>query len=263
MVTSSSQRLVAALLFFAVPHSTRRMTVSNKLVAEVTRHSPQQQVKESDFAYTEVEMLRAMPDARSDPPMEPLMSRAERYLFYQLIGKATNYEEFGSGGSTVVALKRDNIKRIHTVESAKDWITMLSKRKDVSGAISNGRMKFVHADIGPTASFGNPKNDSHKTQWPAYSGSASEDASRFDLVFVDGRFCVACILKALQRVPPEERRKVTFAMHDYTNRQWYHVVEEFLNPVERSGTLQVFQAKPGTSEAALQKRIAEYEFIQA
>lgn len=208
--------------------------------------------------------------AAKDRRMEPHMFPREKQLLFSLLDNATYYQEFGSGGSTVAALKRKNIKKVHTVESAKRWINKLSRRNDISAAISSGRLKLVHADIGPTADWGYPKNDAHREKWPDYSGKAAEqhqwleDPVHFDLVFVDGRFRVACLLKALQRVPEAQRGNVKFAMHDYTDRlDKYQAVEKFVKRVHEVKRLVVFQPLASIDEDELQAFIEEYQYIQS
>merc|ERR1719433_397780 len=194
------------------------------------------------------------------------MSKAERRLFYALLDKATSYQEFGAGGSTVVALKRENIKHIHTIEGAKGWVRTLRRRQDVSSAITEGRMTLVYADIGPTGNWGNPTELSGKypgrARWPEYSGKAAEraDGVHFDLIFVDGRFRVACLLKALRRVlaSDSQRGAAVFAMHDYRDRKEYHLVERFVRPVQMVDTLAVFQAKDDIDPTVLDATIAKY-----
>lgn len=221
---------------------------------------------EDDAAYLEVEEQRAhLQGAKkvksAEFPMEPHMEDIERALFYKLLDNATHYQEFGSGGSTVVALKRANIKKIHTVESDRQWIEDLTGRQDVSSAMKVGRMKFVYADIGPTGLWGHPTDYSHQAQWPGYSGEAAErdDGVHFDLVFVDGRFRVACLLKALRRDLTAKRTGTVFTMHDYMNRAAYHVVEKFVRVVDSAGTLAVFEAMSHVDQAALDAEIATHE----
>ena len=61
-----------------------------------------------DALYFSVEELRKTADG--DPIMEPCMTRDERKLFYELLESATTYQEFGTGGSTVVAVHHENIR---------------------------------------------------------------------------------------------------------------------------------------------------------
>ena len=194
-----------------------------------------------------------------DPNMEPHMRDDERQLLYSLLEQATTYQEFGTGGSTVVALHHKNIQHIHSVESAMEWIDILSKRDDISAARKQNRLNLVYGNIGPTGAWGTPTNRSLSYLWPNYSGKYAESTLDFDLVFVDGRFRVACLLKALRRATAHRRQNTVFAMHDYMNRRQYHVVEEFLDRVTHATTLTVFRTKEKVNNAALDAKIIEFE----
>lgn len=49
--------------------------------------------------------------------MDPSFSKNDLNMFYKYLDKATNYFEYGSGGSTYQASIRVNIKYIVSVES--------------------------------------------------------------------------------------------------------------------------------------------------
>ena len=53
--------------------------------------------------------------------MEPWLNINDKIMFYKYLNKTTNYFEYGSGGSTYQANIRNNIKKIYSVESDKDW----------------------------------------------------------------------------------------------------------------------------------------------
>jgi len=56
----------------------------------------------------------------------------------------------------------------------------------------------------------------------------------FDVYFVDGRFRVACFCAAFLHASKFGRTDVSVLMHDYRERPWYHVVQEFADIVEHS-----------------------------
>eukprot|EP00747_Dinoflagellata_sp_TGD_P136946 gnl/TRDRNA2_/TRDRNA2_175609_c0_seq1.p1 gnl/TRDRNA2_/TRDRNA2_175609_c0~~gnl/TRDRNA2_/TRDRNA2_175609_c0_seq1.p1 ORF type:complete len:302 (+),score=26.31 gnl/TRDRNA2_/TRDRNA2_175609_c0_seq1:95-907(+) len=205
----------------------------------------------------------------NDSNMEPFMTREERWLFYKYLDRARHYQEFGSGGSTVVALAHPNISKVHTVESDRRWIHYLRNRSDISSAIAQNRLKLVYADIGRTRAFGfpmdfqwrSPKDRKSRKKWPNYSGIAAESDDKFDLIFVDGRFRVACFLKALQRILPEDRNRTTLMIHDYTERPSYHIIENFATKVASSNRLYVFQKKERVDEGELAKTIAKFDNV--
>merc|ERR1712046_103492 len=95
--------------------------------------------------------------------------------------------------------------------------------------MATGRLKLVHANLGP-AQFGGKPYRQFRHLWPIYTTTAAQSEKRFDFVFVDGRFRVASFLRALQRVAPRERDQIVLAIHNY-NRRWYWVIEEFADRV--------------------------------
>ena len=60
--------------------------------------------------------------------MKPLLTKNDKLIFYKFLDKATVYFEFGSGGSTYQANIRNNITKIYTVESDREWLNKLEKQ---------------------------------------------------------------------------------------------------------------------------------------
>eukprot|EP00929_Paragymnodinium_shiwhaense_P036567 TRINITY_DN19576_c0_g1_i2.p1 TRINITY_DN19576_c0_g1~~TRINITY_DN19576_c0_g1_i2.p1 ORF type:complete len:277 (-),score=37.56 TRINITY_DN19576_c0_g1_i2:294-1124(-) len=230
-----------------------------RLFKEVEALKAQASVARVDFVQSEFESgALGGPDSK----MEPFMRDAERAKLLEVLRKATNYLEFGSGGSTVAAVAVPSIKRIHSVESAGDWINLLKKRSDVSTAIASGRLNIVDAGTGG-GGLGYPTKE--RKFWPRYSGEAAlegeADDTFFDTVLVDGRFRVACLLRALQRVKVADVKRVTIMLHDYDRRD-YHVVERFANVTERVDRLALFRKRSDIDDASLSKTIADYLYEQ-
>lgn len=173
------------------------------------------------------------PSGFSEKPLTPHMGERDLARFYTLMSRATNYREFGAGGSTVQAVGFPNIKKVVSTESDPAWIGKIKTRRDVQQALTNKRLVLEHGNIGAVVEWGNPGDDSQKERWPAYSDLNNSRAEfnppfSFDLVFVDGRFRVACFLKALSAITPERRSSTWLAMHDYIGeREVYHVVEQY------------------------------------
>ena len=57
--------------------------------------------------------------------MIPAFTNIDLKLFNKYLNSSTNYFEFGSGGSTYQAYKKNNIKHIYSVESSNDWIKQI------------------------------------------------------------------------------------------------------------------------------------------
>jgi len=210
-------------------------------------------------AYVEVELARGTQD------MEPMMDKSEVAFLGRTLDGAESYLEFGMGGSTIFALQHANIKCLKSVESSVEWVEKVSEEPGVSSAIKAGRLVLEHADIGPTKAFGYPADPKTEHKWPSYSqqtigcdGCPSNTTGGHNVVLVDGRFRVACFLHILAAVNDEDRELTTLLVHDY-DRQDYHVVEEFVEVIERVNRLAAFQRKAGVDNKRVQELAKQYE----
>lgn len=197
-----------------------------------------------------------------DPSFLPHLSLAERNLFDRTLAGATSYFEFGSGGSTIWALSHHpNLKHVHAVESDAKWISRLKQDRVISTAIGQGRLRLQHAYIGETKEWGKPINRDLQAIWPVYCDEIrkAKEVQRWDVVLVDGRFRVACFLKAIDAVKDEPgAEKVRLLVHDYRNRPEYHVVERFAERVETVETMVAFRLRPKISRQELRRVIQKY-----
>jgi hypothetical protein len=178
-----------------------------------------------------------------------MMSAAEVEFLKAQLGKAQRVVEFGAGGSTVLAASYPNIQHVTTIESDPAWIEKVTK-----GLRAPEKVTLVHGDIGPVKAFGHPKDflrqaDKFRNYWEPL---AAVDP-RPDFILIDGRFRVACLLFSLLCAP-----EALYAIHDYTNRPAYHVVEEFAQKGEYVGTLQLFKRREGVSDDAIRLKLQKY-----
>lgn len=180
--------------------------------------------------------------------MKPL----EKVLLGRLMRESSSYFEFGAGGSTAWAVQTPGIRKIQSVESNHDWVAKLRQRHDVHLAEQQHRLSFAPIDLGPVKELGIPVRQdwASKQKWHTYSDAILLDkAAHWDLVLVDGRFRLACALKALQHIKDPATTKIL--IHDYTFRTEYHPVERFADVVETAQTLVVLRKKAGVDEHAL------------
>ena len=154
--------------------------------------------------------------------MEPHINPLDKLLFYKYLDRATEYMEFGSGGSTYQASVRPNIKSITVIESDISWINTLRSK------ISHPSIKFNYIDIESMPnSWGNPGKDCSKEKMKKYSDI---EIPQVDMILIDGRFRVACCLKLFEKITSE----CFIAFDDFLNRNQYHVVLDFYTIVEQS-----------------------------
>ena len=118
------------------------------------------------------------------------------------LNNATDYLEYGSGNSTLLALSSDNINSITSVESSSAYIAEnLLIKEVVSSAIKKGLLNFIIVDIGKTKKWGRPIDSSKAHLWPNYSLIPFLQKKDYDFVLIDGRFRVSCILNCILELP--------------------------------------------------------------
>jgi hypothetical protein len=190
------------------------------------------------------------PVALARPSMRP----REIDLLSALLRRAERVLEFGAGGSTTLAVKL-GVSRLVSVESDASWIARIKDDDAAARAHEDGRLTLLHADIGPIGALGGPDSKGAREKWPNYARApwGHVGAEDLDLVLIDGRFRIACILETALRA----NRRSLIAIHDFWNRPEYHVVLPFLDEVERCETLGVFRIKAGMDHAAARTLLAE------
>jgi hypothetical protein len=142
------------------------------------------------------------------------MTPEERALLREWSAPCSHIVEFGCGGSTLLFLEATSAV-IDSVDNNRNWVERLSAEPRPAEALRSGRLKICLVDTGPVGRWGSPTDEGTKPLWRNYS-SAVWDGLRspaVDLVFVDGRFRIACTARALLQPEPP-----TIAFHDFWTR---------------------------------------------
>ena len=200
------------------------------------------------------------PPSRRVSPSSALPFGSEAVqCFMDLTSACDSYLEYGSGASTLAA---DELRRqFVTVESDRHFL------KSVERALSSQSPDWeqdlgilIHADIGPTGTWGKPLFPSipRPSRWKSYPNApwaTLGDEFRSDLILVDGRFRVACALTvALQQ--PESTWLLMF--DDYSERREYWATEGFLKIKERCGRMAIFEPLPSMDRQAAYLALEHY-----
>jgi hypothetical protein len=180
----------------------------------------------------------------------PHMTASELALLDRLLKSGLKrYLEFGSGGSTLLAV-RSGIETIVSVESDAVWAETAAQHDEISPLVRAGRATVIHADIGPTKAFGAPVDEQEMGRWPNYIRLPWAEWHRRnampDFVFVDGRFRVAACLSVIVAWQLS-RRETPFpliAIHDVLpERRSYQRLFEYFESSERAESLHVLRLK--------------------
>ncbi len=186
------------------------------------------------------------------------MTEAEHQLLQSYIRKSTCFLEFGAGESTTFAASVGRIKSIDSVESSQAFINeTLMPNPLITKAILDERLDFHVIDIGMTGDWGYPVDSTKMHLWPNYSLSIFRIKSYHDLIFVDGRFRVSCILNSILN----SVEACVIMVHDFWDRPEYHPVLAFLDVIERVDTLGVFTKKADVDVKAVQLMIMQYQYL--
>ncbi len=176
------------------------------------------------------------PDESRGPP--PLMPRDVIALLEEKLATCRCYLEFGAGGSTRLAASL-GVPHVFSVESDAAWAAAV--RRELSDTGHRGLVKVRTVDIGATAKFGYPVGRESVETWPDYPIAIwrdIEDANVTpDLVLIDGRFRVACLLVCLLKCKPG----TLILFDDYVGREKrYGWVEDLIKPLEVRDRMAVF-----------------------
>ena len=158
-----------------------RSFLRNKKVDEL-----EQKLKDKDQQIEKL-MLYQIHCQDDNPEYFPIiLTENEQNLLIKYLKRSKIYLEYGSGGSTFLALKESETK-IFSVESDANWIKYLSSWKIVKNALEQDSLKFLHADIGPVQVFGYPLNRDNEEVFYKYSSLFFNSYSEIkpDTIFID------------------------------------------------------------------------------
>ena len=182
--------------------------------------------------------MSGAPEIRVSRP-ELTMPKAEAALLREEYTRAEVILEYGSGGSTVVAAEMAG-KTIFSVESDLEWTKMM--RAWFAQNPPKSEVDVIWSDIGPTKEWGHPVNQAQWKRFAEYPLKVWELAEfrHPDVVLVDGRFRVGCVLATMYRIA----RPVVVLFDDYAERKQYHKIEEFAGTPKMAGRMARFEVAP-------------------
>ena len=178
-------------------------------------------------------------------------------MFYRYLDKAKVFFEYGSGGSTYQASIRNNIDKIYSVESDKTWQIILQEK------VNRPNITYIYNEMDAIPNnWGHPGAKSTEAQRINYSNQlrhiSKEDQKNIDLVFIDGRFRVACCLKCFDIINDD----CLIAFDDFLDRPAYHIVLNYYDIIEKTiDNRMVILRKKKEVKSIPVKLIKKYELI--
>ena len=190
--------------------------------------------------------------------LQPRMSDAERELLDRNIPSGGRVLEFGCGGSTLRFFAR-GAASVTSVESDARWIEEVARQPAMLPLLKAGRWLPIYGDVGETRDWGRPAEDEERVSWLSYHQLCWDmmPDTAFDLIFIDGRFRVACLCQSLLRC---SRKDALFFMHDFWDRPRYHPVLKLCDAVDRADTAALLRPKADMDWRALCLILQAYQF---
>ena len=189
-------------------------------------------------------------------PPQPMIGTDEYNVLKSLARDAPRFIEYGSGGSTKFI--SENTNELITVESDKVFLAAV-----INSNLDRGNIFFLHSNIGPTKSFGQPIQTLKlifKNKWSAYAETPWIFLGRetlVDAIFIDGRFRVHCFLQCLLNNSAES---YSILVDDYFKRSEYFVMEEVAPIPERIGDAALFRiSRPEIDQPQVLKLAERYK----
>ena len=200
--------------------------------------------------------------------MKPWLGNHDINMYYNILNNAKIYFEFGSGGSTYQAFIRDNIEKIYTVENKKKW--QKNVQKQVAKYLKKNKIKIPNKNkityilnkmpLQPKT-LGFPSSQATNQQKKNYSDQiikiSEEDKKLIDLVFIDGRFRVACCLKCYNVISDD----CLIAFDDFLNRDYYHIVLDYFDVIDSTEDNRMVILKKKQNKEIPNELIEKYELI--
>ena len=189
--------------------------------------------------------------------MKPHLELNDTKMFYRYLKQIHTYFEYGSGGSTYQASILNNIKKIYSVESDIQWQTKLKN------TITNPNIDYIfnEMDTQPNT-WGRPGKYATELQKINYSNQitklSKEEQASIDLVFMDGRFRVACCLKCYDIIKDD----CLIAFDDFLNRPQYHIVLDYFDIIEKTEDNRMVILKKKKKVTVPKLLIEKYQLIK-
>lgn len=189
---------------------------------------------------------------------KPCMPDEAISLLESTLDYCTCFAEYGCGGSTVLASQSKSIHSIISVESDRNWASIVQEKVPHPG------LYVEYVDIGPVIEWGTPANDNQFREYWKYSAAPWLKAQKLgvepELVLIDGRFRVACFLLSLMTA----KKGTVILFDDYAIRPEYHIIEKYCKPTMMASYMAQFVVPsplPRSKTAELCIDMARYSIV--
>jgi hypothetical protein len=210
-------------------------------------------------AYRTAKIILGNRVRRFEVPTEPHFDEASTLYFREQLQKARNYLEYGSGGSTILA--NQMVTNLVSVDSDASFLADVRRKLETHDR--RAMAKLIHVNIGLTQHWGMPvftkPTRRRVRRWEEYAKAPwryfRTIGQQPDLILVDGRFRVACVLESLLSLSPLSETQIL--LDDYVERPEYEVIEQFAQ-VELVGRMAVVRPRRLLERIQVRRLVKQY-----
>lgn len=167
-------------------------------------------------------------------PRSAGLTENELFVLQKFAKRSKTYFEWGSGGSTLLVAVLAN--RAYSVENDFKFYSDMISKESLRLWIEAGVLDYRHIDLGETSMWAYPKNKNvDSTPYVNAIAILQEPA---DLIFVDGRYRVACALKGWEYLSTSG----VLMIHD-AQRVGYDILHNYFQEIGRTERIIAYMPK--------------------
>jgi hypothetical protein len=191
---------------------------------------------------------------------EPQLEAPDLEYFHVALRGCKTYLEYGSGGSTLAALRM--VPNVVSVENDRGFYRAVTSK---ARSLPSGQYFPIFVYTGPTSAWGFPKvwlPTALRTSLGRRYARApwiSIDRNKLspDIILLDGRFRVACALESLLRLPDGSNCRLF--LHDFEKHHGaYFPIFEFAEQIQQFGEGVIFRRAANFDQARCRAVLARY-----
>ncbi len=141
-------------------------------------------------------------------------------------------------------------QKIFSIDSSVEWVKIVKNNASCEAKVAAGLLSMEHVDVGPIGEWGVPVGNTARDRWHTYSQAISKHQDvKFDVVLVDGRFRIACVIHSFLSNPD-----AIVLIHDFFEPHHHETYKKLLSVadvVARAGTLVQLKKKSEIKSKAL------------
>jgi hypothetical protein len=191
---------------------------------------------------------------------EPHLPSPARECFYAELKGCKTYLEYGSGGSTLAALRM--VPCVVSVENDRAFYRAVTSQ---ARSLSRGNYYPIFVNTGRTSAWGEPTAQRHtalrRWLWRKYAIAPwiTIERNRLspDLIFIDGRFRVACALESMLRLPSNSKCRILLDDYDQYGGAYFPIFE-FVEKIENHGRAVIFRRTSDFDQARCRAVLTRY-----